>query len=513
MDYRSALALLAVGVLLLRFFIKHFFSVRRHSGLPFPPGPTPRPIIGNLHDLPTRHPWLTYTDWGLRYGDLMHASVFGQHVIIINSVKTATELFEKRSHIYSDRPVVPIVKLLGWDYNTALLPIGDRWRRHRRILQQHFRRDISRQYHPIQMKKVHDLLHGLLSNPEDFRELIQTLAAAIIMSAVYGYEVEPSNDRFVTICDAAVRKLADSFFPGAVAVNVIPILRHLPSWMPGAGFQRFAAECRELNQEMKKGPFEFTKQNMRDGAEANSVVAKLLESSGRQSHSEETIQETAATAYAAGAETTVSSIASFFLTMALHPDIQKRAQDEIDAVVGTHRLPGFEDRASLPFVEALYREVMRWKPGIPLGVPHSTSAEDIYNGCFIPKGAIVVSNIWAMTRDESIYSEPNRFNPDRFFTADGKLNDDDTVLAFGFGRRICVGRWYGDASVWATIVSVLAAFDIAKGKDAAGNEIGIDPDNYGGGLVSHPEPFACSITPRSEAAKNLVQAAVENQDV
>lgn len=61
------------------------------------------------------------------------------------------------------------------------------------------------------------------------------------MSAVYGYEVEPSNDRFVTICDAAVRKLADSFFPGAVAVNVIPILRHLPSWMPGAGFQRFAA--------------------------------------------------------------------------------------------------------------------------------------------------------------------------------------------------------------------------------------------------------------------------------
>ncbi|KAJ6550445.1 cytochrome P450 [Mycena vulgaris] len=170
--------------------------------------------------------------------------------------------------------------------------------------------------------------------------------------------------------------------------------------------------------------------------------------------------------------------------MALHPDIQKRAQDEIDAVVGTHRLPGFEDRASLPFVEALYRERFEI---------HTLSR--------------------AMTRDAPIYSEPNRFNPDRFFTADGKLNDDDdTVLAFGFGRRICVGRWYGDASVWATIISVLAAFDIAKAKDAAGNEIDIDPDNYGGGLVSHPEPFACSITPRSEVAKILVQAAVESHD-
>ena len=73
--------------------------------------------------------------------------------------------------------------------------------------------------------------------------------------------------------------------------------------------------------------------------------------------------------------------------MAVHPDIQKKAQNEIDAVVGTHRLPEFEDRPSLPFVEALYREVMRWKPVLPLGVAHATTAEDIYNGYFVPKGS------------------------------------------------------------------------------------------------------------------------------
>ncbi|KAF7336262.1 O-methylsterigmatocystin oxidoreductase [Mycena venus] len=139
-------------------------------------------------------------------------------------------------------------------------------------------------------------------------------------------------------------------------------------------------------------------------------------------------------------------------------------------------------------------------------------AEDIYNDYFIPKGAIVTSNIWAMTRDETIYPEPNRFNPDRFFTTDGKLNGDDTVLAFGFGRRICVGRHTGEASVRATIVSVLATFNIAKTRDAADNEIDLVPDNYSGGLVSHPEPFTCSITPRSEVEKNLVLAAVESDD-
>jgi cytochrome P450 len=73
--------------------------------------------------------------------------------------------------------------------------------------------------------------------------------------------------------------------------------------------------------------------------------------------------------------------------MAVHPDIQKKAQSEIDTVIGTHRLPEFEDRPSLPFVEALYREVMRWKPVAPLGVAHAASTDDICNGYFIPKGS------------------------------------------------------------------------------------------------------------------------------
>ncbi|KAJ7811372.1 cytochrome P450 [Mycena leptocephala] len=526
MDYRSSLALCALIIVLFKFFSKRLWQ--RSSDLPFPPGPSPRPVIGNARELPTKLPWLTYKEWGLQYGDLVHASALGQHIIIINSVKTAFELFEKRSHIYSDRPVIPMVELMGWDFNVGLMRLGDRWRHHRRMFQQHFRRDMSRNYRPVQMKKVHALLQGLLSTPQEFRDLLKTVAAAIIMSTVYGYDVQPHNDRFVTLSENAVKKLSDAFFPGAVAVNTFPILRYLPAWFPGAGFQRYAAECRQLTQEMQAVPFGFAKENMvrhlvvlppdinrnlqRDGADAQSFVAKLLEASQARNRSDEqAIQEVAATAYAAGADTTVSALASFFLAMAVHPDIQQKAQSEIDTVIGIHRLPEFEDRPSLPFVEALYREVMRWKPVLPLGVPHAAIADDIYNGYFIPKGATVISNIWAMTRDESIYPEPERFNPHRFFTADGQLNDDDTVLAFGFGRRICVGRHTADATVWATIVSVLSTFNIAKAKDAAGHEIDIDP-NYSDGLVSHPQHFACSITPRSETAKNLVQATVEVQE-
>ncbi|KAJ6508710.1 cytochrome P450 [Mycena sanguinolenta] len=478
MEY-SSFALLILSFSLLGSLLK-FVSAWQRRHLPFPPGPSPYPLIGNLRDFPTKLPWVTYANWGRQYGsDLVHASALGHHIVIVNSVKAAVELFEKRSHLYADRPVVAMIELMGWDFNAGTLRLGEKWREHRRMFQQHFRRE--------------------------------ALAAAHIMETVYNYEVKP-DDHFVALAEHAAQKLADSVLPGAFVVNVFPILRYLPSWMPGGGFHRVAAEARQLTEEMREVPFEFVKRNMRDGLDSKSMVARLLEENqAGDCHKEAIVKDVAATAYAAGADTTVSALASFFLAMATHPDVQKKAQIEIDTVVGTHRLPGFDDRSSLPYVEAIYREVMRYRPVVPLGLAHANTTDDIYNGYFIPKGATVISNIWAMTRDESIYPDPERFNPDRFFTADGKLNADDTILAFGFGRRICVGRYNADASIWATIVSVLSTFNIAKAKDPAGNEMDIAGE-YSDGLISHPLPFPCSIIPRSETARSLVQTTTETVD-
>ncbi|KAJ7773417.1 cytochrome P450 [Mycena metata] len=526
MDYRSFFVLLGVPVLL-KFFGEKLLRLWKQysSGLPFPPGPPPRIFVGNYAEIPTELSWLTYTDWGKRYGGLVHASALGQHIVIVNSLKTASDLFEKRSHIYSDRPTVPMVELLGWEFNLGFLPYGERWRRQRRMFQQHFRRDIAQTYRPIQIRKVHKLLQELLVRPQEFRELIRTLAAAIIMATVYGYEIQrETNDYFVTLSENAANILVASVLPGALAVNVFPILRHLPGWLPGCGFQQIAAESRVLVEEMKSAPFEFVKQNMVEDAVAKSVVGRLLQASEARGRSDDSIiQEVASVAYGAGSDTvstssmqgrnlfsgrnkTVSALATFFLVMALHPDIQKKAQNEIDSIIGTHRLPEYGDRPSLPFVEALYREVQRWRPVLPLGVAHATSEDDIYEELWSDpiSGTTVISNTWAMTRDESVYTDPERFNPDRFFT-EGKLNNDDVGIAFGFGRRICPGRHAADSTLWATIASILSTFNIAKAKDESGKEIDIDVV-YSDGFISHPLAFACSITPRSETAKSLIHA-------
>lgn len=77
---------------------------------------------------------------------------------------------------------------------------------------------------------------------------------------------------------------------------------------------------------------------------------------------------------------------TFFYAMTVGPEIQKRAQAEIESVVGSDRLPEYSDRHRLPVTEAIYREILRWRPPGPLGVPHLTTQGDVYKGYFIPKG-------------------------------------------------------------------------------------------------------------------------------
>ncbi|KAL0956442.1 hypothetical protein HGRIS_002590 [Hohenbuehelia grisea] len=194
------------------------------------------------------------------------------------------------------------------------------------------------------------------------------------------------------------------------------------------------------------------------------------------------------------------------MAMALHPHVVLRAQKELDEVLHGDRLPTFDDRPSLPYIDAIFREVLRWRPVTPLGFPHVASEDDIYEGYFIHKNSIVIPNIWAMTRDPSKHEDPESFRPERFLDANGQLTNEVEILTFGFGRRICPGRHVASDTLWLLVASVLTVFSITKAKDESGNEVDIDANDFTDEIVSRPSPFRCSIQPRSPAFLHLIPA-------
>ncbi|KAH9976262.1 cytochrome P450 [Lactifluus volemus] len=182
--------------------------------------------------------------------------------------------------------------------------------------------------------------------------------------------------------------------------------------------------------------------------------------------------------------------------MLLYPDMIRRAQRELDVITGRERLPTFEDRSRLSFVDAMCREILRWRPVVPLGVPHASTKDDVYDGYFIPKGAIVIGNTWAIMHDPTLYPEPDIFKPERFLGPDGTLLDDPIVTsAFGWGKRICPGRHFVDATMFIVVSSLLSVFNIEKVQDAEANH-----------LISCPHSFPCSIVPRDKQAEELIIA-------
>jgi len=487
-------------------------------GLPLPPGPKGFPLIGNLLDVPADHPWMVYDEWRKTYGDMIYFNVLGRHFMILSSLEMITDLFEKRSSNYSDRmqPTM-MIELMDWDLNMAMLRYNPWWRRHRRLFHEYFHRNAVLKYQPIQQQAAKALLRQLLVTPDDFFHHVRHTFAAIIMNIGYGISVQESDDPYISIAEDAMQGLAEVGIPGAFWVDFLPILKYVPSWFPGAGFQKKAAYWKKLNHTMADTPFDHVKEQLKKGIVTPSVAASLIERLPDENDPQRPMEERVAknvafVAYAGGSDTTVSSMQAIFLAMALYPEVQKKAQAEIDAVVGPDRLPVFQDRPSLPYINAIVKEVMRWHVIAPLASLHMATNDDEYNGYYIPKGTILMGNAWSVLNDPVVYRNPKEFRPERYLK-DGKLDPDvrdPDCAAFGYGRRICPGRHLSDSSLYSVVSCLLAVYDIKPAVDDHGDTIKLKPE-FTSGLVSHPVPFKCSIKPRTPAAEALISDSVNEE--
>ncbi|KAG6378884.1 cytochrome P450 [Boletus reticuloceps] len=441
-------------------------------------------------------------------GDISHVEVLGQHIIILNNVNVAMEMLDKKSSSYSDRPVLPMGgELVGWKNTLVLLPYGDRFREYRK----NFARVIGSRaamdtYHPTEEIETHRFLQRVLAKPAELSQHVRHTAGAIILRISHGYKVKEHQDPFIDLADRAVDQFSMSTATGAFMVDMIPSLTYVPDWFPGASFKTKANEWRVTLEEMVQKPYQFVKDQMAAGIAPESFVSNLLEGRTLSAEEEHIVRWSSASLYSGmlaslRGRRTVSAIYSLFLALTLFPDVQKKAQAEIDAVIGSDRLPNFTDRDSLPYVEALAKEVLRWNVVVPLAVPHRVAEDDVHDGYYIPKGTLVIPNIWFMLHDPRTYSEPNEFRPERFL---GKAPETDPrSICFGFGRRICPGLHLADASVWISVAMSLAAFDVSK---IIENGVEVTPEiDPSSGTISHPKPFKCSIKPRSAKALELIQ--------
>ncbi|KAK7900779.1 hypothetical protein LTR67_003063 [Exophiala xenobiotica] len=490
--------------------ILYVLSRPRNAGsAPLPPGPKGLPVLGNLNDLPKpgvleAHHWLKHKDL---YGPISSVTVMGQTLIIINDSKLAFELMEKRSAIHSSRPKQIFAgEMLGWENSLGLSPYNNRFRTYRKNMAKIIgSKSAASQFNELQEAEAgHFLLH-VLEKPENLLDHIRREAGAVILKIAYGYTAEShKDDPLIDMAGDAMDKFARAGVPGAFMVDIMPF-----QWFPGTRFLQTAKQWGAELSDVAERPYAFVKHQMAQGKSQSSFLSQLLEQGDSDPEEKFTNKWSAMSLYTAGADTTVSSLACFFLAMTVSPEVQKRAQEEIDRVVGTDRLPTVADRENLPYVDAVVKEVLRWHPVAPMGLPHTSTEDDVFNGYLIPKGAMLFANVWYFTHDPQSYHDPMSFKPERFLSSNGHTPEPDPhMYVFGFGRRICPGKILADNALYLTIAQSLAVFSIGKAVDQGKKEI--EPEvKFQPGVVSHPVPYRNTIKPRSAHHEELIRK-IEN---
>lgn len=450
-----------VATLLLWLLVDYIRVLRLRRRLP--PGPIPFPLFGNYFQTPRVRPWVDWEQWSKEYNNPMITIWNGNRPsIIINDAWAISDLFDKRADIYSSRPrMYAMGDMVGaTETNQVCLVYGDQWRLHRRLMHTAVGSQAIKAHRPFQGDESKVLALDLLHRPDDYVKAIERYACSVVSIIGWGQRIEDTNHPIAQVA-LAIMEGVDLVVPCWHIVEVIPALLRLPSWLYSVP--------KRVMQGSEMGVDFFGRLTKEAGATRKANFAsRVMHSHAEKGINEAEIASLTGNLIGGGVDTTSGSIISFVLAMCVFPEVQRKAQEELDRVVGRERSPNWEDdERSLPYVAALRTEVLRWRTVAILGgIPHAPIRDDEYRGYFIPKGTPIHGNVWAIHRNAREYPAPDSFRPERFLGGlERPYPNKQGHNAFGWGRRVCSGQPLAEQGLFMTLARLLWAFDIQPGAD------------------------------------------------
>ncbi|KAG9011259.1 hypothetical protein FRB94_003267 [Tulasnella sp. JGI-2019a] len=484
---------------------------KRESYLP--PGPPTAPLLGNLGIFPKEFAHYKFTEWAREHGEIYSLKVGPATAVVLSSAPAVRELMERRSATTSDRPPNHMVNVITDCKNLVLARYSDYWRSMRRGAHEILTIEACKQHLPIQQAEATQLMHDLLTRPKDFYTSVRRYSSSVIMSVLYGRR-SPRFDTPETKAFFHVQHLWEhALEPGAhPPVDLLPILQKFPAFL--APWKKLCAEVRRLQRSLYFTLLSEVEKRTERGEANGCWMETVCARAEEWGLDRELVGYLGGSLIEGGSDTTSSYIQSLILALVANPEVQKKAHEEIDRVIGTERAPVLEDFESLPYCNAIVNEVHRWRPLAPLAIPHSNTHDETYKGYLIPKDTTIFVNFWGISHDPNVYEDPSAFNPDRFMESEfgtkpeARVDDKDrkNTLAFGSGRRICPGIHLATNSIRLNVMNLLWAFNFKKALDSkTGKEIEPDTWDFAKGILTCPNPFDCRIEPRSPHHAEIIE--------
>ncbi|KAK6178489.1 hypothetical protein SNE40_013274 [Patella caerulea] len=498
MEYESSMYLSPLTVILVAFIFGLWIKTSKSKGKNTDaPGPRGWPVIGNLLQL-GKKPHETLTRLRRTYGDVYAIKMGSRETIVLNGLQTIRAALVKRAEDFAGRPDFYSFKFIANGNSMGFGDYGPRWKMHRRLAQNALAMFINKKNNPIEesiCQEANVLANNLLqngNNPIDPHTEIYLSVGSIICAICFGQRYKRDDPDFLHLV-----KMNDEFMAFAGAgnpVDIMPWMRHLTR----RSFNTFLGILDSMNQFCNKKRQEHL--DTYDPFYTRDVTDCLIQAVDETPNEEkeavgltdEHILTTVQELIGAGFDTIASTLQWCILYMMTNPQIQEMVHEEIRANVGLLRSPELDDMEKLPFTEACLLEAIRISCIFPFALPHSTTRDTQFQGYFIPDKTLVFVNMWSVSHDETIFSEPKKFDPYRFLTIEGEIDRTklDNFLPFGAGRRKCPGEQLAKMEMFLFFATLMQRLKISQ---VSGDNVIVD-SKYG--LTLKPINFRSIVTKR-----------------
>ncbi|KAJ7837968.1 cytochrome P450 [Mycena olivaceomarginata] len=479
------------------------------NGLPIPSGPWLR------YAFLRKYPERALHAWAKIYGPLFSIWMGNQLFVVISDSRIARDLLVTQGAIFSGRKkyfmksetILAERAITGSTYN-------DKWCQHRRIAMQFLTQKAVRDYAEVLDYEASILVRSLARAAAqgtvsvDPSSYVGRYALNNMLTISYGTRTDSSSDPFVNKAMVLAMEFMDLTGPWSNAIDFVPLLQWIPSKMRTRG--------RNLNKAMIDvyGAMYLNVKDRvtRGDAVPDCLVKTLIDTAEKEKLDWEDTCMLAA-AFTLGGVHSISGMIQWFIALLpSHPEIQTRAHEELDRVIGRDQPPRAEDEARLPYVRAVIKELQRVHPPFWMGTPHYSTEDYEYNGMFIPKDTVVILNCYTLHHNEERYPDSHTFNPDRYMddhlscAESAKLGNpmERDHWAFGAGRRFCPGVVMAEQELWLAISRILWAFTVHSLPSEP-----ISLQEYEGRSGRTPLPFKVRFTPRHDRVGKFLDGVSE----
>uniref|UniRef100_A0A3Q0S481 Uncharacterized protein n=1 Tax=Amphilophus citrinellus TaxID=61819 RepID=A0A3Q0S481_AMPCI len=489
------LVLVSVLFLLLIFFvIVSNFSSQRNGKQP--PGPRALPVLGNLLQLDLTRPYNTLLKLAKKYGSVFTIYLGPQKVVVLAGFKTVKEALVDHDDVFGDRYSIHILNEFSQGHG-ILWSNGDSWKEMRRFALTTLR-DFGMGKRACEDKiteecqQLIEVFKKFKGEAFDTTQPMNHAVSNIICSIVYGSRFEYDDPEFTALVDQTNRNAQIFGSPSVQLYNMFPSLL---KWIANRKeFHRIAA----ANMKQNLTIINHLKENLNPQMSRSFVDAfmlrkqKLEESGVTNSHfHDDNLLITVMNLFAAGTETTSTTLRWALLLMAKYPKIQDEVQEELRRVIGDRQVQ-VADRKNLPFTDAVIHETQRLSSIFPAGLPHKTTRDITFQGHFIEKGTTVFPLLTSVLHDPDEWERPHSFYPAHFLDKERNFVKRDAFIPFSAGHRICLGEGLARMELFLFFVTLLQHFRFTPAPGVSEDELDLTPSV---GITLTPPPHKlCAVS-------------------